>query len=131
MRRFIAILAVILAFSHGAIGLTAADSAALEQFTKDYVSWSYCGRPVEFRERLDYKSFEEQRMVLLKLAEIQWNGVWGDYWRRNGVKDIQALRKLSPKESWIHFHDVVKPAGTDKQESAISVDIHAITEARG
>jgi hypothetical protein len=39
--------------------LTKADLAALHDLTSQYVSWDYSERPVEFRERLDYASYEE------------------------------------------------------------------------
>jgi hypothetical protein len=113
------------------VALTDADAVALKQLTKEYVSWTYSGRPVEFRQRLDYKSFEEQRQILLKLAEIQWGGIWGDYWRRHGVNDLNTLRALSPKDFWIRFHSVVKADSDGKKEAETSVAVHAITEARG
>jgi hypothetical protein len=114
--------------------LTDADAAALTQFSKDYVSWSYSGHPVEFRRRLDFKSFEEQRQILLKLAEIEWKGTWGDYWRRLGVNDTRTLREFTPAEFWARFNSVVKSKAKSQAGSpadAVSVDVHAITEARG
>lgn len=117
-----------------AFALTDADTAALKQLTKDYASWDYSGRPVEFRQRLDYKSFEEQRQILLKLAETEWNGTWGDYWRRLDVKDLKTLRAFTPKEFWVLFHSKLKPrdaTGGKSGSGRIFVDIHAVTEARG
>ena len=121
-------------FASPACALTDADTAALKQFTKDYASWDYSGRPVEFRQRLDYKSFEEQRQILLKLADIEWNGVWGDYWRRLGVSDLKTLRAFTPKDFWVRFNSVFKPRGGTSGSAGTGrtgVDIHAITEARG
>jgi hypothetical protein len=135
MKRTLCIFAVAAAqFTRGAFALTDSDAAALKRLTEEYVLWDYSGRPVEFRERLDYESFEEQRGILLKLAEIQWDGVWGDYWRKLGVKDLATLRALSPKDFWVRFHSVVKPGrGSEGKPRAkhITVDIHAMTEARG
>jgi hypothetical protein len=121
-------------FASPAFALTDADTAALKQLTKDYASWDYSGHPVGFRQRLDYKSFEEQRQILLKLAEIEWNGLWGDYWRRLGVNDIRTLRALAPKGFWVRFNSVFKPRGGTPGSAGTGrtgVDIHAITEARG
>ncbi|MGB8169588.1 MAG: hypothetical protein WCF18_18955 [Chthoniobacteraceae bacterium] len=90
--------------------------------------------PVEFRELLDYPSYEEQRRILLKLAEVQWSGFWGDYWRRRGISDLKSLRALSPKDFWRRYHSVLEPRpGTHEGASTgrISADVHAVTEARG
>ena len=86
MKGFILALAATVALpASPALELSNADSAALIKLTKEYASWDYSGRPVEFRERLDYDSFDEQRRILIKLSENGWNGFWGDYWRRRGV----------------------------------------------
>ncbi len=117
-----------------AFALTNADTAALKQLTREYASWDYSGRPVLFRERLDYPSFEEQRRILLKLAEIQWKGFWGDYWRRRGVKELETLRGFSPRDFWLRYHSVLEPAPGSPASTGrgrISVDVHAITDARG
>lgn len=130
---FVFVVAVAL-FVSRAFALTDADAAALKQLTKDYASWDYTGRPVEFRQRLDYKSFEEQRQILLKLAEIEWNGMWGDYWRRLGVSDLKTLRGFTPKEFWVRFHSKLKPRDAAHGTAGggrTGVEIHAITEARG
>ncbi|MEP6670904.1 MAG: hypothetical protein ABJF10_17225, partial [Chthoniobacter sp.] len=114
--------------------LTNDDLVALKQLTKEYASWDYSGRPVAFRERLDYDSFEPQRRILLKLAEERWHGFWGDYWRRRGVSDPKLLRALSPRDFWLRYHSGMEPAPGkqgDAHGGRISVDIHAITEARG
>jgi hypothetical protein len=135
MKRIASIFFVAVAlFVSRAFALTDADIAALKQLTKDYASWDYSGHPVAFRERLDYKSFEEQRQILLKLAELQWNGIWGDYWRGLGVNDLKTLRAFTPKEFWVRFNGVIKPMGGapgKKGIGRVGVDIHAITEARG
>jgi hypothetical protein len=130
----LALLSALLLFPHAAFSLTSADEAALKKLTKDYASWAYSGRPVAFRNRLDYDSYEEQRRLLIKLAEIQWGGLWGDYWRRHGVKDLKTLSALSPKEFWLQFHSSFRPSETDGHNPSpgrTSVDVHAITEARG
>ena len=118
-------------FTTPLFALTNADTAALKQLTKEYASWDYSGRPVKFRERLDYDSFEEQRRILLKLAEIQWNGFWGEYWRRRDVGDLKTLRAFSPREFWRRYHRGLAPAPGGKSSGRISVDVQAITEARG
>ena len=62
MNRLVVAFAVFLTlFAERAIALTDADVAQLKQLTKDYAAWDFSGRPVEFRERLDYESFEDQR----------------------------------------------------------------------
>ncbi len=130
---FVWFAAVALSVSR-AFALTDDDTTALKQLTKDYASWDYSGHPVSFRERLDYKSFEEQRHLLLKLAEIQWNGIWGDYWRRLDVGDLKTLRGFTPEEFWIRFNSVVKPtggAGGKTGTGRTGVNVHAITEAGG
>lgn len=121
-------------FSHPAFALTNADTAALKQLTKEYAAWDYSGRPVAFRERLDYASFEEQRRILVKLAEVQWGGFWGDYWRRRGVKEPKALASFSPREFWLLYHSGLDPGGRSPGRASlgrISVVVHALTEARG
>lgn len=133
-RTLLAFFTVVALYASPAFALTDDDIAALKQLAKAYASWDYTGRPVEFRQRLDYKSFEEQRQVLLKLADIEWNGVWGEYWRRLGVSDITTLRALSPKDFWVHFNSVLKPRGGAPGSAGTGrtgVEIHAITEARG
>jgi len=87
---FALFLALVALSASAAPGLTAADEAALRQLTKDYAAWDDSGRPVKFRERLDYASYEEQRGILIQLAERQWSGFWGDYWRRREVGDLTA-----------------------------------------
>ncbi len=132
-RIFVFAIAVAL-LSHPAFALTKEDTAALKQLTREYASWDYSGRPVEFRERLDYPSYEEQRRILLKLAKVQWNGFWGDYWRRRGVKELSSLGSFSPREFWLRYHSVLETGrGIHGGASTgrISVDVHAITEARG
>ena len=133
-RAVFAFTAAVALFAHTAFALTNADQAALKQLTNEYASWDYSGRPVEFRQRLDYDSFEEQRRILLKLAEVQWSGFWGDYWRRRGVNELKALRAFSPRDFWLRYHSGLE-SGRGKHGGAsvgrISVDVHAITEARG
>ena len=135
MKRIVSAFVVAVAlFASRVFALTGADTAALKQLTKDYASWDYSGRPVEFRQRLDYKSFEDQRQILLKLADIEWNGVWGDYWRRLGVSDLKTLREFTPKEFWVRFNSKFKPMDATRGSAGggrIGVDIHTITEARG
>jgi hypothetical protein len=114
--------------------LTDADHSTLRQLTREYVSWDYSGRPVKFRETLDYESYEEQRGILIQLAERQWNGFWGEYWRRRGVADPKELRAFTPREFWLRYHSGLDPLRSDPEtagSSRISVEIHAITEARG
>ncbi len=133
-RVFLALIPSLLLFANAAFALTAADEAALRELTKQYGSWVYSGRPVEFCNRLDYDSYEEQRRILIKLAEIQWGGLWGDYWRRREVNDLKTLTAFSPKDFWGHFHGTVHPLHTDRGSSGLartSVEVHAITEARG
>jgi hypothetical protein len=131
IRSFSAFTFFIALFAQPLLALTDADAVALKELTKQYVSWTYSGRPVEFRQRLDYQSFEKQRQILLKLADIQWGGIWGDYWRRREVNDLKALRALSPKDFWMRFHSVVKADIEGRNEAETSVAVHAITEARG
>lgn len=132
MKRVVfALAAFVVLHAQPVLGLTDADLAALKQLTEDYVSWSYSGRPIKFSERLDYKSFEPQKTILIKLAEIQWAGTWGDYWQRREVKDLKKLRSFSPKDFWVHFHSVVKQeAQGNHHDAETSVAIPAITEAR-
>ncbi|MEO6750354.1 MAG: hypothetical protein ABIP85_01120 [Chthoniobacteraceae bacterium] len=133
-RVLLAALFTLLIFPASVFSLTDADEVALKQLTKEYASWVYSGRPIEFRNRLDYESYEEQRRILIKLAELQWRGTWGDYWRRHGVDDLRALRTFSPKEFWLHFHSTLRPSPSDRGSSnslRTSVEVHAITEARG
>lgn len=113
--------------------LSATDETALRELTRDYASWDYSGRPVRFRERLDYDSYEEQRRILLLLAGRGWNGFWGDYWRRRGVGGLAALRALPPREFWLRYHSGLEAdAGGERHASGrVSVDIHAVTEVRG
>lgn len=114
--------------------LTSEDYAALRQLTTDYASWDYSGRPVKFRERLDYDSYEEQRQILIQLAERQWAGFWGDYWRRRSVDDPKALRTFSPRDFWLRYHSGLDPLRSVPQSTGrgrVSIDLHAITEARG
>ncbi|MEQ1860563.1 MAG: hypothetical protein ABMA13_11565 [Chthoniobacteraceae bacterium] len=132
MKRTAFVLAFAFALTvHSALALTNADLAALKQLTKEYASWDYSGRPVAFRERLDYPSFEEQRKILLKLAEVQWRGFWGDYWRRRDVGDLKTLRAFAPRDFWLRYHSGLAPASGGAKTGRISVEIHAITEARG
>ncbi|MEO6786536.1 MAG: hypothetical protein ABI318_10425 [Chthoniobacteraceae bacterium] len=124
----------LLLFPCAAFPLTSADEAALRQLTKQYSSWTYSGRPIEFPNRLDYDSFEEQRRILIKLAELEWGGIWGDYWRRHDVNDLKTLRAFSPKEFWLHFHSSLRPLPAGRGTSSpgrTPVEVHAITEARG
>jgi len=133
-RVLLALLPALLLLPHGAFSLTAADEAALRQLTKEYASWSYSGKPIEFRNRLDCDSYEEQRRILIKLAELQWGGLWGDYWRRREVNDLKTLRAFSPKDFWFHFHSSFRPSAPKRGSSNLgrtSVEVHAITEARG
>ena len=75
---------------------------------------------------------EEQRRILIKLAELQWNGIWGDYWRRHEVTDMRMLRGLSPSDFWLRFHSSFRPLEKGKAPSGrTSVEIHSITEGRG
>ncbi len=130
----LAVLAALLLLPHPAFALTGSDEAALRQLTKEYASWSYSGRPIEFRNRLDYDSYEEQRRILIKLAELQWGGLWGDYWRRREVDNLKTLRAFSPKDFWLHFHGSLRPSPKGRTSSSLgrtSVEVHAITEARG
>lgn len=125
-------LALVTLSANAATALTSADHAALRQLTKEYASWDYSGRPVKFRERLDYESYEEQRGILIQLAERQWNGFWGDYWRRREVGDLKTLRSFSPRDFWLRYHSGLDPLRTDPETSGtgrISIEIHAITEA--
>ena len=135
MNRLVAAFAVFLTlFAHRAIALTDADAAQLKQLTKEYAAWDYSGRPVKFRERLDYESYEDQRGILIQLAERQWNGFWGDYWRRRGVVDPKALSAFSPREFWLRYHSGLDPLRSEPEAAGtgrISAEIHAITEARG
>jgi len=135
MKIFLSLVLAFMALSaSGAPVLTSADQAALRELTKEYASWDYSGRPVKFRERLDYDSYEEQRRILVQLAERQWNGFWGDYWRRRGVGDLKTLRALSPRDFWLRYHGGLDPLRSDPETSGtarISIEIHAITEARG
>ncbi|MEO6739008.1 MAG: hypothetical protein ABIP20_02080 [Chthoniobacteraceae bacterium] len=133
-RVLLALLPALLLFPHFAFSLAASDEAALRQLTKEYASWSYSGRPIEFCNRLDYNSFEEQRRILIKLAELQWSGLWGDYWRRHDVNDLKTLRTFSPKDFWFHFHSSFRPVPENRRHFLLrrtSIEVHAITEARG
>ncbi len=117
-----------------ASALTPADHTALRQLTKEYTAWDYSGRPVNFRERLNFESYEEQRRILIQLAERQWGGFWGDYWRRREIGDLKTLRAFAPRDFWLHYHSGLDPLRSDPEPSGtdrVSVDIHAITEARG
>jgi len=128
------VLALVSVSASAAPALTSADHTALRQLTKEYASWDYSGRPVKFRERLDYESYEEQRRTLLQLAERQWNGFWGDYWRRREVGDLKTLRAFSPRDFWLRYQSGLDPLRSDPETSGtgrISIEIHAITEARG
>ena len=119
---------------HHASALTDADSVALKQLAKEYAAWDYSGRPVKFRERLDYESYEEQRGILLQLAERQWSGFWGDYWRKREVGDLKTLRAFSPRDFWLRYHSGLDPLRSDPDATGtgpVSIDIHTITEARG
>ena len=135
MKTFLALAFAFLALSASAASaLTPADESALRQLTQEYAAWDYSGRPVKFRERLDYGSYEEQRGILLQLAERQWNGFWGDYWRRREVGDLETLRAFSPRHFWLGYHSGLDPLRSDPETSGtgrISIEIHAITEARG
>ncbi len=127
-------LALVALSASAAPALTSADQAALRQLTKEYASWDYSGRPVKFRERLDYQSYDEQRRILIQLAERQWSGFWGDYWRKREVGDLKTLRAFSPRDFWLRYHSGLDPLRSDPETTGtgrISIDIHAITEARG
>ena len=133
-RNVVAFAVSLTLFADRAIALTNADMAQLKQLTKEYASWDFSGRPVEFREKLDYPSYEEQWRILLKLAEIDWSGFWGDYWRKRGVGDLKTLHAFSPKDFWRRYHSGLVPGQSSHGRwsvGRISVDIHAITEARG
>lgn len=78
--------------------------AAVEQLTREYATWSICKRPIEFRNRLDVDSHDEQRLLLIQLAELGWNNFWGDFWRKCGVPDLDSLRALSPAEFLNLYH---------------------------
>ena len=134
MKAFFSLALAFIALSASAASaLTPADHAALRQLTKEYASWDYSGRPVKFRDRLDYDSYEEQRRILLQLAERQWNGFWGDYWRRREVGDLKTLRAFSPRDFWLRYHSGLDPLRSDPETAGsgrISIDIHAVTEAR-
>ncbi len=126
-------ISIALSVQH-ASALTDADSVALKQLTKEYAAWDYSGLPVKFRERLDYESYEEQRGILLLLAERQWSGFWGDYWRKREVGDLKTLRAFSPRDFWLRYHSGLDPLRSDPDTTGsgrASIDIHAITEARG
>ncbi len=135
MKTFLSLtLAFVALCASAAPALTSADQAALRQLTKEYASWDYSGRPVKFRERLDYESYEEQRRILIQLAERQGSGFWGDYWRRREVGDLKTLRAFSPRDFWLRYHSGLDPLRSDPDSAGsgrISIDIHAITEARG
>ena len=133
-RVLLALVPALMLFANAAFAITTADEAALRELTKQYASWVYSGRPVEFRNRLDYDSYEEQRRILIRLAEIEWRGLWGAYWRRREVDDLKTLRTFSPKEFWQHFHGTLRPLRSGSGGSIsgrTSVEVHAITEARG
>jgi len=124
-------LALVTLSASAAPALSSGDHAALRQLTKEYASWDYLGRPVKFRERLDYASYEEQRLILIQLAERQWSGFWGDYWRRREVGDLKTLRAFSPRDFWLRYHSGLDPLRSDPETSGtgrISIEIHAITE---
>lgn len=135
MKTFLSLAFALVALSASAASaLTSADQAALRQLTQEYAAWDYSGRPVKFRERLDYESYEEQRGILLLLAERQWSGFWGDYWRKREVGDLKTLRAFSPREFWLRYHSGLDPLRSDPDATGtgrVSIDIHAITEARG
>ena len=71
---------------------------------------------------------------MIKLAELQWGGIGGEYWRRHGVDDLKMLRAFSTKEFWLHFHGSLHPSPSSRGSSSLgrtSVVVHAIAEARG
>jgi hypothetical protein len=110
--------------------------AAVEQLTREYATWSICKRPIEFRNRLDVDSHDEQRLLLIQLAELGWNNFWGDFWRKCGVPDLDSLRALSPAEFLNLYHssnpDNNRRDGENGFSAAkVAIDIHTISEARG
>ena len=135
MKRALVFLATLLALLAAPVrALTDADASALRELTKQYAAWDYSGRPVEFRERLDYDSYEEQRRILLQLAALDWSGFWGDHWRRRGIAEIKTLRAHSPRDFWLRYHSGLDPSRASAhggRGARVSVDIHSITEARG
>ncbi|MEP6956858.1 MAG: hypothetical protein ABI883_08530 [Chthoniobacterales bacterium] len=135
MKTFLPLALALFALSASAASaLTSADQAALRQLAREYAEWDFSGRPVKFRERLDYESYEEQRGILLLLAERQWSGFWGDYWRKREVGDLKTLRAFSPRDFWLRYHSGLDPLRSDPDTTGsgrVSIDIHAITEARG
>jgi len=133
MRR-LAVFSLICVACGAQAALTESDEAALRQLAKDYVSWDYTGRPIQFRDRLDYDSYAEQRQILTRLAENPSNGFWRDYWRKRGVQDVGSLRGMSPQEFWQRYHSGLQPLphwAVKPVAGRVSAEIHAMTEARG
>ena len=115
--------------------LSAQDTSEIEQLARDYASWNFCGRPVDFRTKLDVETYKEQQPILIELAETDWNGFWGDHWRKCGVPDLTSLKALSPEEFIIRYHDSpdnrFRKDDATFQASKIAIDIHGTSEARG
>lgn len=115
--------------------LSAQDTTEIEQLARDYASWNFCGRPIDFRKKLDVVTYKEQQPILIELAETDWDGFWGDHWRKCGIPDLAALKALTPEEFIIRYHDSpdnrLRKDDATFQASQIAIDIHSVSEARG
>ena len=126
-------LGLFIAIASSAWALDDADQKAVEQLVRDYASWHLSRQPADFKDRLDLDSYDEQRPLLIALAETNWND-WGRFWNKFGIHDITALKALPREKFWSLYHTpdddpTRKVAGFDATK--IAIDIHAVTEARG
>jgi hypothetical protein len=116
-----------------AVDLSQREEAFLREFVLDYASWDFSGKPIDFREQLDYASYEEQRKLLLELAALDWNGFWGRYWRHREILSVEMLRALRPRSFWLCYHGALLPTPEKSRSRSpnVRVDIHSIAVQNG
>jgi hypothetical protein len=133
MFRLLSILLLASVAPARAAGLSQREEASLREFVLDYASWDFSGKPVDFREQLDYVSYEEQRKLLLEMAALDWNGFWGRYWRHREIRSVEMLRGLRPRSFWLCYHGALlpTPAKNRSRSPNVRVDIHAIAMQNG
>ena len=124
---------LLITIASSAWALDDSEQKAVEQLIRDYASWHLSRQPANFKDRLDLDSYDEQRPLLIELAEINWID-WGRFWSKFGIHDITALKALPREKFWSFYHTpdddpARKVAGFDATK--IAIDIHAVTEARG